>query len=163
MTDGFLISQYLGMIWAKEKIMCVERMIDCHSTKMQLIPLPTNPELLRGSETPVTRVQWDHTNCRHGRHFLGIKATHLQTIFLLAVSSQSWTFPYPQLTHAALIQEPWQGMAKRHSQEVYQYSHFVSQAGASPHVGDHNQNLFLSPFPIVNILNCCCCWAWLRW
>lgn len=87
MTDGFLINQYLCMIWAKGKFICVEKMTDCHSTKMQLIPLPANPELLGGSETPVTRVQWDHTNCRHWRHFSGIKATHLQTILVLAVSS----------------------------------------------------------------------------
>lgn len=42
--------------------MWVERMLYCHSTKMQRTPLSTKSELLSGNETPVKSVQWNHYN-----------------------------------------------------------------------------------------------------
>lgn len=74
--------------------MWVERIIYCHSTKMQCTPVTTKSELLiqlqlcSGRKTPVKGVPWDHYRLQAlETRFFGIKATHLQTMFLLAVSN----------------------------------------------------------------------------
>lgn len=144
---GSLINQCLCVIWAEGKIVWVERMIYCHPTKMQHGLLSTKSELHRGNEPPVKDYNGTVKNCRQWRRFFELIATHLQTIFLLAVSTSPWTFPYPQLPTRDGSRSHCTAGLNRQDQEVYQYWHSVSQAGSWPNVGCHNQDLFFHPFP----------------